>query len=452
MPGAEIYEFGEFTLDVSERRLLRSGKPLRLTPKAHQLLLTLVRRAGKLVTKRELLELVWPECFVSEGIVAVHVSALRRILDGAKGGTRHIETVPRAGYRFIASVNRGNGNGSFASSARGQRNPAVYQLFGRGRAHLLSYSMRETPNAIAAFKAAIHLDPSYSSAHAGLALAYCAQAYQRLAPPSEAYDAARASALRALAMDHSSADAQTALGGVLMFSDWNWTGARMSLERALEINPHHTEAYLLLGQLMEALGDLDRGLDLKQRALERDPLSPLVHLQISLSYWHQRRYKDAIEWANKTVELDPRHPHAREHLAGAYLKMGDFDEYFLENIKHARLHGVPAEALDPLKQAYLENGRAGIVKLILKQAELHPQSFPAMQLAIFHGDAGDFDRAFLHLSHAIDACDPSLIHLAVAPQWDSLRCDPRFSECLARMGLGPDKRGIRPNAFDSQPS
>jgi len=437
VPGAEIYEFGEFTLDVSERRLARRGKPLKLSPKTYQLLLTLIRRAGKLVTKRELLEIVWPECFVSEGIVAVHVSALRRVLDGAKGGTRHIETVPRAGYRFIASVTRGNGNSRFALSARDPRKPEVYQLFGRGRAHLLSYSLRETPNAIAAFKAAIDLDPSYSAAHAGLALAHCAQAYQRLAPPSEAYHAARASALRALAMDHSSADAQTALGAVLMFSDWNWTGARISLEHALDINPQHTEAYLLLGQLMEALGDLDRGLDLKQRALERDPLSPLVHLQISLSFWHQRRYGDAIEWANKTVELDPRHPHAREHLAGAYLKMGDFDAYFSENIEHARLHGVPAEALDPLKQAYSENGRAGIINLILKRAELYPQSFPAIQLAIFRGDAGDFDRAFLHLNHAIEARDPGLLHLAVAPQWDSLRSDPRFPECLARMGLTP---------------
>ena len=46
-------------------------------------------------------------------------------------------------------------------------------------------------------------------------------------------------------------------------------------------------------------------------------------------------------------------------------------------------------------------------------------------------------QAFEHLQRLIDARDPALIHLAVAPQWDSLRADPRFNECLARMKLRP---------------
>ena len=50
-------------------------------------------------------------------------------------------------------------------------------------------------------------------------------------------------------------------------------------------------------------------------------------------------------------------------------------------------------------------------------------------------EAGDLDAAFEHLQRMIDARDPVLVHLAVAPQWDSLRADPRFNECLARMKL-----------------
>ena len=46
-------------------------------------------------------------------------------------------------------------------------------------------------------------------------------------------------------------------------------------------------------------------------------------------------------------------------------------------------------------------------------------------------------QAFEHLQRLLDARDPALIHLAVAPQWDSLRADPRFNECLARMKLRP---------------
>ncbi len=57
-------------------------------------------------------------------------------------------------------------------------------------------------------------------------------------------------------------------------------GAERSLIRALELNPQHGEAMLIYGRLLEAVGQLERGLAIKQQALERDPFSPLVHVQI----------------------------------------------------------------------------------------------------------------------------------------------------------------------------
>ena len=256
----------------------------------------------------------------------------------------------------------------------------------------------------------------------------------RVAPLTDSYREARAAALRALAMDDTCADAQVALGAVLYLSDWNWVGAARSLRRALDLNPNHTEAYLLYGRLLETEGHLDRGLEMKQRALERDPFSPLVHLQISLSYWNQHRYDDAIEWADKTLALDPRHPHAREHLAAAYLKKGDMDRYIAENITHAELHGVAAEALEPLRRAYACGGRAGVLAFVLEQAATQ-QGAPDIMLTVFNAEAGRLDTAFHHLRRALDSRDPALVHLAVAPQWDALRGDPRFRQCLVRMGL-----------------
>jgi len=254
------------------------------------------------------------------------------------------------------------------------------------------------------------------SAHAGLALACCVQAGLRLRQPSDDYGEARSAALRALAMDEFSADAQVALGTVLYFGKWSWAAAERSFQRALSTNPNHTEGYLMYGQLLETLGRMDEGLQMKLRALERDPLSAMVHLQISLSYWNQRRYDESIKWANKALEFEPRHPHAREHLAGAYWKKGDFDRQLEENIRHAELHGEPVEALQHLKQVFDESGRAGIVRLVLERASKHPEVFPPMQLAIFYGEAGDIENAFVHLDRALESRDPALVHLAVAPQ------------------------------------
>lgn len=428
MAAGECYEFGEYMLEASERRLSRDGRPIPLEPKTHDVLVALLRRAGGLVTKQELLAQVWPEAFVEEGILAVHVSALRRALNGG-GGARYIETVSRSGYRFTAPVVKRH-------SAQ-QPGVEVAELCERGRAHLRAASMYEIPKAMAAFRGAIALDEGYAAAHAGLALACCAQAQFRVAPFAEAYADAKSAALRALAMDPSCAAAQTALGAVLFFSEWDWMAAERSLRRALDLDREQTEAWLLYGQLLEAQGKLERALEMKRKALGLEPLSPLVHFSFALSCWNRRQYDESIRWANKTLELDPSHPHAREFLAGAYLKKGDFDGWMAANLAHARSHGVPASALDPLKDAYANGGPVGVAKLVVERAACQPQAFPAMQLAIQYGEIGDLDSAFHHLERAIDSRDPGLVYLAVAPQWDSLRADPRFPKCLGRMGLSP---------------
>jgi DNA-binding winged helix-turn-helix (wHTH) protein/Tfp pilus assembly protein PilF len=441
MQGPERYAFGAFSLDVVERRVLRAGDGVSLPPKVFDLLVALVREAPRLLTKRALLDAVWPDSFVEEGILSVHVSSLRKALGEGVGGVRYIETVARSGYRFVAPVvaaGSGNGLGLFPlpggehlAAARAK----VHELLGQGRMRLLSVSMKQVRDAVPVFQAAIALDPTYAPAHAGLALAWCAQAEARVAPFARAYAEARASALRALALDSASADAQVALSMVLFLGEWDWVGAERSITRALALDPGYTEAYLLYGRLLEALGLLDEGLAMKLKALERDPNSPAVHLQISLSYWNQRRYDDSIEWANRTLALDANHLLAREHIAGAYLKKGDVDRHMAENLRHAETFGCSAETLAPLRDAYAAGGRAGVVRFALEQLTANEDRAPAMQLAILHGEAGNRDEAYRYLNKAIDSHDPCLVHLAVGPQWDDLRGDPRFAACLARMGL-----------------
>ena len=190
----------------------------------------------------------------------------------------------------------------------------------------------------------------------------------------------------------------------------------------------------MYGRLLEALGRLDEGLAIKFRALEQEPLSALVYIQIAQAYWHQRRYGDAIEWANRTLAIDSRHLLAREFLAGAYWALGDFDRHMAENVAHAATYGVTREALAPLERAYAEGGRQAVVRYALEQARAGAV-MPDVQLALLHAEIADFDRAFCHLDRAIDTRDPCLVNMAVAPQWDLLRADPRFAARLTRLGL-----------------
>jgi DNA-binding winged helix-turn-helix (wHTH) protein/tetratricopeptide (TPR) repeat protein len=98
------YEFGPYQLDPSKRTLTREGEGLPLTPKATEILIVLVKHAGQLVEKDELLKEVWPDTFVEEANLSQNVFTLRRTLGDDRAEPRYIETVAKRGYRFLAAV------------------------------------------------------------------------------------------------------------------------------------------------------------------------------------------------------------------------------------------------------------------------------------------------------------------------------------------------------------
>jgi predicted ATPase/DNA-binding winged helix-turn-helix (wHTH) protein len=99
-PARFIYEFGPYRVDPGQRVLLRAGKVVPLPPKALDLLLALVEQSGRALSKDALLERLWPDTFVEEGVLPKNVSILRKAL----GGGAYIETLPKRGYRFAAEV------------------------------------------------------------------------------------------------------------------------------------------------------------------------------------------------------------------------------------------------------------------------------------------------------------------------------------------------------------
>ena len=270
------------------------------------------RTDGRYQSARELLTDLWP---------------LKRHLDTdaarAAPDAMRLERLRRSGsHPGAAAVKPAVGDDASITDA--PRASEASELVARGWAHLRSGSFWEVSDAVSVFQAATVIDPTYAAAYAGLALAKLAQATDRNVLV-EAYGEAKAAALRALALDDESADARVAVGQVMVVAEWDWIAAERSFQRALAINPNHAEAYLYYGVLMETLGDLERGFQLKLQGLACDSTSALAHVLIAVSFWNQRRYDDVIVWVNKALDRDPQHPFAREVLAGAYWKMGDLE-------------------------------------------------------------------------------------------------------------------------------
>jgi DNA-binding winged helix-turn-helix (wHTH) protein len=102
-PPAEL-SFGPFRLLSTQFLLLEGDKPVPIGSRALEILIALLERRGKLVSKQELVARVWPNIFVEPISLRVHISALRRALRDGQNGTRFIINIRGRGYCFVSSV------------------------------------------------------------------------------------------------------------------------------------------------------------------------------------------------------------------------------------------------------------------------------------------------------------------------------------------------------------
>src|SRR5687767_14767202 len=99
-----IYEFHNFQLDIGKGKLLRDSNPVSMQWKTFELLCTLVKSNGNLLTRDELMDKLWADTFVEENNLSQHIRLLRKVLGEGENGHTFIETIPRRGYRFLPEV------------------------------------------------------------------------------------------------------------------------------------------------------------------------------------------------------------------------------------------------------------------------------------------------------------------------------------------------------------
>src|SRR3984957_12937259 len=101
---AHVYRFDDVQIDVQDFRLFKAGNPVLVEPKALNLLIFLVENRSRLIERRELIQAVWGDAFVTDHVLNRAIGQLRKLLSDDSKVPRYIETVPTRGYRFIANV------------------------------------------------------------------------------------------------------------------------------------------------------------------------------------------------------------------------------------------------------------------------------------------------------------------------------------------------------------
>jgi len=167
-----------------------------------------------------------------------------------------------------------------------------------------------------------------------------------------------------------------------------------------------------------------------------EPFDLSTNLHLGWHYLHARNYDAAIEQLKKVIELEPKFFLAHLILGMAYEQQGNFPGA-LEEFKEASLSENSPVVLGFLGYTYaaLED-RSKAMEILDELRERSKHSYvPAYSMALIHSRLGEQDEAFEHLDKAFMERNQWLISLNVAPEFDSLRLDPRFETLVRRANL-----------------
>jgi tetratricopeptide (TPR) repeat protein len=313
--------------------------------------------------------------------------------------------------------------------ARAAFDPAVYDLYLRGR-H--AWNLR-TPEGLSAavglFNQAVEREPDFALPHVGLADAYILGG----TPSTGRFDArervvrARASAERALALAGHMAESHTSHAAVLFFGDRDVAAAEQEFRRAIELNPNYPLARQWFAILLAEQRRDREALEHAEAAVGLDPMEATFHQALGLVHYYGLRYGAAVAAQRRAIELRTQLPFARVmlikslvmngELAAAVRECGDTASSAAGNVELQVNCAIALHrAGDPRARAHLDRLRS-------------QRPAPAAALLYWHAATGDLDRAF-ELVAALRSQDNLPPNLRFDPMFEPLRADARYAKLI----------------------
>jgi len=318
-----------------------------------------------------------------------------------------------------------------------QVNPEAYAAYLKGRALLSKRTAADIRNAIQSFEMAAELDPSHAESHAALAVACGVLPDYAPSTSADTRTKAKASALTAISLDSDLAEPHAALGLVLE-SEWDWSGAEREFRRAIAILPSYAQAYHWLGIMLLCRGRFDEAVAALKTSIELDPLSGVQHGALGQAFWWTGRPDLALsefelQFLVGGDSFDLRLVRGLVHLDQGELELARADMERARELAECtdlELELAYAQVLEAL-------GEKGALNAALERAHaLAAQELVSPYvLSLYYFALGKAGEGFELLEHGYAVRDSRLPEMVGDPQFALYRSDPRYIDLLQKLGI-----------------
>jgi eukaryotic-like serine/threonine-protein kinase len=316
-------------------------------------------------------------------------------------------------------------------------NVRAYSLYLKGRFRWNRRTQADIAEGVKYFEQAIAEDPEYALAYSGLADSYALDLDYSGAPVKEGMERAKAEARKAIELDETLAEAHTSLGWVTFIYDWDWVGAELEFNRAVQLNPRYSTARQWHSWFLIAMGRFEEALAEGRAAIDLDPASVSIRRSLGWLQYYARRNEAALDSLRRALTMDPTAEETHRLLGLVYLEQGMHDEAAASFKEAIALSPNNAPGLAGLGQVAARRGRVDEARAVLKEIQDRSQSryISPVALTKLYAALGDANAAFDWLEQAYRERRGWLAYLKIEPTLDPLRVDPRFQRLLERMRL-----------------
>jgi serine/threonine protein kinase/Tfp pilus assembly protein PilF len=321
-------------------------------------------------------------------------------------------------------------------SKRGTENPEAFENYLRGRYHFNTFTEEGLAKAFVAFHTAIAADPDYAHAYAGIADYYNWLGIMGVLPPLECFQPAIQAASKAVELEPELSEAHASLGFSLHAGNHDWTNAENHLRRAIELNPGNANAYVWYSLVLFTEGRFTDGLEFARRSVELDPLAPFNHHNIGWGLYFARRYDDAIAQYRRVLHDFPDYSFGYYGLSKIHRITGNTSAALDESRKACQLMDNSVFSLIAEAESFAADGRKDEARKILDElVEMSQYRYVSpYQLSLVYCYLDEKEAALACLERAADFNEAWLNWLAVEPAFEKLHGEKRYLDVVQRFG------------------